>query len=413
VTYWPQRGGYRAWAALDRGAVREELAQIAALGCDTVRLCLRWEEFQPRPDRVGSPALRALEQALDIAQSNGLRVALALFAGAMGGAIQLPAWTTGIPLPHEDDDPQLAARFGPRLLPAEPTTSVLYNDIYHTTPVRDLYADRAQLEAQRYGVREIVGYFAQHPAAWAWQLGYEWERAYLPRSAAEGRDWLAALAEHARAQGAKGILGAASPRSLVRRQSIRPDQLADVSDVLAVHTYPAEPLRPARPASPALPAFLHALTAALCEKPVLVASLGLPTAPDNQARYVADRAFGRVTRSYLADEEAQASFVEGALAQLYRDGATGVWLAAFADPPADEWRLPPFDRCQRERTVGVVRPDGSEKPAAAAVRTFADRLRAGSLGTQGRPPTLDTDPERYWRDPQSELARLLREWEGE
>ncbi|KPV53039.1 hypothetical protein SE17_11950 [Kouleothrix aurantiaca] len=62
VTYWPRRAGFLWWRAFDRGAVREELAHVAALGCDTVRFCLSWEEFQPSPQRVtGAQAAHVVE----------------------------------------------------------------------------------------------------------------------------------------------------------------------------------------------------------------------------------------------------------------------------------------------------------------------------------------------------------------
>ncbi|HWQ14774.1 MAG TPA: hypothetical protein VNL77_18390, partial [Roseiflexaceae bacterium] len=95
LTYWPRRAGFRMWQAYDRGASREELAHIAALGCDTVRLCLLWEDFQPGPERVGSAAMRHLEHALDSAHAAGLRAALALFPVAVGGALHVPHWVNG------------------------------------------------------------------------------------------------------------------------------------------------------------------------------------------------------------------------------------------------------------------------------------------------------------------------------
>jgi endo-1,4-beta-mannosidase len=410
ITYWPQRSAYRGWIDFDRSAVREELAQIASFGCDTLRLCLRWEDFQPRPSRIASGPMRALEQALDSAQSSGLRVVAALFAGAMGGALQLPAWTTGAALLQ--DDVRLATRFGPLLLPSEPQPPVVYEDMYHETAVRALYRDSAQIEAQRYLIREVVGYFGQHPAIWAWQLGYELERARLPRSAEEAHDWLALLSDIAREQGAARLLGAASTRSLARREALRPEHLAELSDVVALHAWPYEPLRVAQPQRPTALLVLHALSVALAGRPVLVANLGLATAPDNHAQWVGDRAFGRAVRTYLASEDEQAGFVEQALAALYRAGAAGAWLAAYADAPADLLASPPFDRSRHARTLGLVRGDGREKPAAEVLRRFAEQLRGGALGAHGSsPPALEIDPDDYWRDPAGEMQRLLRSWE--
>src|SRR6476469_162734 len=95
LTYWPRRSAFGLGQAYDRGATRDELAHVAALGCDTVRFCLRWEDFQPAPQRINSAAPHAFEHALDMAGEAGLRVVAALFPGALGGALQLPAWANG------------------------------------------------------------------------------------------------------------------------------------------------------------------------------------------------------------------------------------------------------------------------------------------------------------------------------
>src|SRR5437762_3581874 len=95
LTYWPRRTAHDWWRAYDRGETREELSHVATLGCNTVRFCLRWEDFQPGPQRINSAALHALEHALDTAGAAGLRVVAALFPVALGCALQLPGWANG------------------------------------------------------------------------------------------------------------------------------------------------------------------------------------------------------------------------------------------------------------------------------------------------------------------------------
>ena len=40
------------WRSYDAGEIREDFARIAALGLDTVRFFLRWDDFQPAPDAI-------------------------------------------------------------------------------------------------------------------------------------------------------------------------------------------------------------------------------------------------------------------------------------------------------------------------------------------------------------------------
>lgn len=50
---------------------------------------------------------------------------------------------------------------------------------------------------------------------------------------------------------------------------------------------------------------------------------------------------------------------------------------------------PPFDTAIRERSFGLVRADGTEKPAADVVRAFAARLERGQVKFGVAPKVLD------------------------
>lgn len=405
ITYWPLRSSYRAWSGFDRGAVREELAHIASMGCDTVRLCLRWEDFQPGPERLGREAIRGLEPMLDAVQEAGLGAVLALFVGGLGGARLLPQWTTGHSL--VENDPTLVQRYGAVLRAPGPQATVVYADGHRKVQLRDIYENRGQIQAQKYLIRELIGNFSAHSAVKAWQLGYDLERVLMPSSNQVARDWYRRICEYARQQGAKQIIGVASPRSLTSSSSLRPEQIAAEADQVGIHTFPHEPLRLSDPRSPVGISFLYHLTASLVGKPVLVANLGLASAPDNQARWIADRAFGRVARSYLATEDEQAAFLESSLQTLWQAGASGIWLAAYGDVPRDLWGVAPFDRFQRERTIGLLRADGREKAAAEVVRRFAHEHRDKQIHAPAS--LMEFDPERYWHKPAEQIQALLRE----
>jgi hypothetical protein len=409
LTYWPRRTAFGWWQAFDRGEVREELEHIAALGCDTVRLCLRWEDFQPGARRINSGALNALEYALDLAQQAGLRVVAALFPVALGGALQLPRWANGAdPL----DELRRAARLvGPALVLAAPDGPLLlYDDGYHRNQAGDLFTDTKALDAQRYLIGELAGYFGPHPALYAWQLGEGLERVNKPAPTGAVYDWYAATVETLRAHHAGArVLGMVSTLGLTSGVGPRPDQIAATCDLLGVAVSSPRPPVGAHPEQAAYEAFLQALTASLGRRPALVSGLGLPTAPDERPGWISDSSYGQAVRVYRGDAEQQAAFVADALDRLQRAGAPGVWLAAYADYPQPLWRMPPLDRAIRERTLGLVEGDGHEKPAAAALRRFAaERRPVADIA-----PTIDVDPERYWRDPKQEFVELWREWSAE
>jgi hypothetical protein len=408
LTYWPRRTGHNWWRAFDRGEAREELAQIAALGIDTVRLGLRWEDFQPQPDRVGSAALHALEHALDAAHEASLRVVAMLFPAALDGSLQVPAWANRSDL---IGDLQRSVRFGP-LLVVRPAARppLLYEDRYYPNQTRDLFNDQAMLDAQRYLVREVVGYFGTHPALWAWQLGEGLERVHRPGSAEAVRNWLGIIGEAIRAWARDArLVGVTTAHGLATRPGPRPEHLAETCDLIGVVADPPEALPGDHPLHAASVAYLHALTAALSGKPAYVTSLALPTAPDGQPGWIADSAYGRPTRAYLGDDEQQAMFTGRALDRLLRAGAQGAWLAAYADYPPELWRTPPFDRVTRARTLGVVDAGGHEKPVVTVLREFA----AARHPVAEDAPSFAVDSERYWRDPKRSFEELWREFNAE
>jgi hypothetical protein len=407
LTYWPRRTAHNWWRAFDRAEVREELAHVAALGCDTVRFCLRWEDFHPQPQRVSGVALRLLEQGIDVAHEAGLRVVVSLFPVALDGSLQVPAWANRTDV---IGDLQRTMRFGPVLV-VQPAAQppLLYEEGYHANQSRDLFDDPAMLDAQRYFIREVVGYFASHPAVWAWQPGEGLERIHRPGSAEAVRAWFATIGEAIRAQHAGArVLGATSARGLTTRSGPRPEHLAALCDILGVAADPPEPVQE-RPNHSAYVAYLHALTAGLAGAPALVTSLALPTAPDGHPDWIADSAYGRPTRAYLGNAEQQAAFVRATLERLLHAGARGAWLAAYADYPPELWRRPPLDRVTRARSLGVLDASGREKPAADALRAFA----AARHTVVDVAPSIEVDPERYWRDPKRSFMELWREFDSD
>ncbi len=402
LTYWPRRDGPLLWRRFDGGAVREELLHIAALGCDTVRLSLTWEDFQPAPARIGAPALRALERTLDAVHEAGLRAALLLFPCAQDGVLQLPLWANGADVVAQLR--RAGGRAAPIVVRTPSSRTALSDGRYRPLRAENLFDDPELLAAQRYLIDEVAGYFGAHPAAWAWQLGEGFERIVRPERAV-ARAWLERAADDLRRAAPGATLLAAVSAASLRTDGLRPEDLA-AADLLGVCAEPPE--LPAdgqkRHTDPA--AFLHALAAGLAGRRAIVTALGMPLAAHAPGWGEAD-AYGRRWPSYAGSEAEQASFVDAALERLRRDGAAGVWLSAYADYPQELWGAPPLDRAERARASGLVDASGREKASALALRSFAQAL-ARDAREQSPPPAVDGD--RYWRDPAQRFAELWREF---
>jgi hypothetical protein len=261
------------------------------------------------------------------------------------------------------------------------------------------------VEAQRYLVREVAGYFGDHPAVRIWQIGEGFERVHRPESDQAADRWFETIGEELRQVAPRAVcMGVVSPVGLKRRSGPRPEDVAKRCARAGIVVDPPEtPIEnQIRHTNPA--AYLHMLAAGLAERRMIVIGVGMPTTTEGEsAGWFEDDLFGQTMILYRGTVGEQAEFIHTALERLYHDGAAGVWLPAFADFPVDRWQTPPLDRTRRYRTIGVCDAQGREKPAAAAVRDIAWRLRDAAT-KRPQPPAVDA--ERYWSNP----VRMFREW---
>jgi hypothetical protein len=410
ISYRPRRSGFDWWDAVDQAELRDELAHIAYLGFDTIRLSLTWEQFQPSQRKIGSRAMSILERVLDAARTAKLRVVPLLFPVGMDGLLTLPDWANGASV---IDELTGLGGVGPTItVQAAGSATVLSDQRYHPNQTRDLFSYRPLLAAQRYLIGEVVGYFSSHPAIWAWQLGEGFERARRPSSPEGVQAWYTTMANaiHQQRQDAR-ILGVTTIRGLSLKAGPRPEQILASCDMLGITADPPElPGSPRRHTTYA--AFVHALTAGLAGQPILVTALGIPTTEQRGGFWANEPCYGRQRSFFYADNEQQATFYHTALDRLEQAGADGVWLAAYADPHPDVWRKPPLDYAPRLRTLGIVDAQGHEKLAAAAIRDFATRMHKND-GTTRRSQPASIDAERYWHDPSRQMIELWNEFESE
>lgn len=397
INYWPRRKAMFWWQRFDAGEVREELAHIADLGIHVVRFCLMWEDFQPQPDQVDSAMLGNLQTVLDAAQAAGVVAMPTLFTGHMSGANWLPAWAMQ---PAEGAEVKLSSiqRF-----------IVAGRD--HPGLPRDLYTDPHMLAAQRLFIDAVVPRFADHAALWGWDLGNESDLVCVAQTPDIGRRWLDAFIGRIRACDPDARVTFGSHQlSLLADNGLRVDHLGAICDPLVMHAYPIYALEDRGPGNVDFVRFCLALTEGLGGKPVLLQEFGACTAPPGEpGRWIEVGPLRQ--RTYLASEEEHAAYVGAVLQAAYDAGALGAWIWCYADYTEDLWALPPCDLAVHERTFGLVRRDGSEKPAAQVVRRFAGRLGRGELGPPGtHRRRIQVNADDYYRDPAGNFARLYADF---
>ena len=370
------------WRELDIGEVREEMAQIAAIGFDVVRLFTMAQDFLPKPLCVAGDMVANLVQVVRAAKDAGLKVVPTLIVINMSGKFWWPEW-------------MLDSQGKPG----------------------DLFSDPTILRTQAMLVETCARALGSDDSIRAFDLANEIDDAQRPRTRDAGWLWASLLANTIRrvAPGTPIQIGAHLP-SLTTENYMRVDDVGEVADEDLMHAYPLYYDGARSFLDPELVPFSCALTAELSgrgRRP-LMQEFGLCTAPrGGPGQTITDDFLGKPLRQYLASEEEGAAYYHAVLQRLVTTGAAGAYAWSYGDYDPRLFDREPLALAVRERTFGLVRADGSEKPAADVFRKFRQRRDAGTL-VQSRPPkVLDVSADEYYRAPGKHFARLYAKWVAE
>ena len=315
VDYWPRSSALEMWRRFDASEIADDFARIAALGLDTVRLFLRWDHFVPRAGETDPAALDRLEAVLGLAAERGLQALPSVFWLERPGNIYA----------------------GPLL------------------------------EAQLALARDAGARLRAHPALRAWDIGHAFsdvrepsrgkvstgDHGSVPAAERELAEWSRRVAgAYASASGAETTAGTHSG-DLTHDRNVRLGSLCEPFGFASMQgSNLVLPFARGDTDPEAIP-FLTMLTAAFSFKPVFFTGLSAPWVDDDEA----------------------ASYCTAVLERLHADGRLGVLWWCWSDFPPEMRAQPPFDRAPHELAAGIVRADGSEKPVAAALSSFARERR--------------------------------------
>ncbi|GAC1659218.1 MAG: hypothetical protein NVS4B13_03450 [Candidatus Elarobacter sp.] len=370
------------WRRFDAGEIREDFARIAGFGLDTVRFFLRWDDFQPEPERVDPIMLDRLAAVVTLAAEARLRTVPTLFCGHMSGVNWLPAWSLD------------------RKKPRGPSRTIT-GDVESPYGAGDLYGGKL-LEAQIFFARAVGERLGSHPAIHAWDIGHAFssvrepsrarvstgEHSPVPASERTVAEWSRRLTEALRERSSQPVTAGTHGEDVTTDRSIRLGSLCAPFEIASMQGYTVSSAFARSRLDPEVVPFLAMLAASWSFKPVTVTGFGNPTCPPDKFT-----AFERFATAYeppnfsiapddtafatypCLSEDENAAYCANVLERLHADGRRGAYWWCWSDY-ADALRdRPPFDRAPHERSFGIVRSDGSEKPVAAALATFAREQR--------------------------------------
>jgi endo-1,4-beta-mannosidase len=367
------------WRELDLGEVRDDMAHIAGMGFDVVRVFALTEDFLPQAMTVDATMVERLVEVSRCAKDAGLAIVPTLIVINMSGRMWWPTW----------------------MLDGQ------------GRPV-DLFTDPSVLSSQALLVETCARALSGDDAIRAFDLANEIDDAQRPPTRDAGRRWASVLAGAIReaAPGRPIQIGTHLP-SLATSNNMRVDDLAEVSDEDVMHAYPLYCEAARSFLDPELVPFSCALTAALSGsgRATLMQEFGVCTAPPGAPGHtITDDVLGRPRSQYLASEDEAAEYYDAVLEGLLRTGAAGAYAWCYGDYDPALFDRPPFATAIRERTFGLVRADGREKPAANVFRTFRQRRDAGTIRRSAIAPALDVSADEYYRSPETHFERLYARW---
>ena len=357
------------WQRFDAGEIGDDMHRIADLGLDSVRFFLRWTDFQPSPRRMDLLMLERLVRVTELIAAAGLRAMPTLFCGHMSGVNWLPSWTL--------DRTRTNGRF-------RTITEANNEEPYGAA---DLYRG-SLLDAQRYFAREAGAALRGHPNVLAWDLGNEFSNLREPATPADAREWSKRLSSTLQSVSGHPVTGGLHGEDLTLDRNIRPSSIAEPWIFATMHGYPVYSDFSRRRTDPEVVPFLAALTASLSGKPVLFTEFGNPSCPPGK-RSPYERVplpdepaqppippDDPVRAPYAClDEREMTTYARSVLERLHAGGRLGAYWWCWADYAEELRAMPPFDSAPHEMRFGIIRSDGTLKPVAEALRSFAREER--------------------------------------
>ena len=324
ANYWSRAGGPRMWERFDEAVVREELRALRAAGIDCLRMFAFAPTMMPRPPAVADAPLAAMARFADLAHEAGLTLLPTPLVGHMSG---------------------------------ENYGFVGQGD-------RSLYTDGELRAWQTALVRGVVGALRDKPNVAGWILTNEmplWAGAVGLASGALPDDvvgWARAMTAVVRdADGARPV---ATGDGMMAGWPTR--ALADVIDWVGPHIYygDVDPMRHAFNTD-----FVLARARALGKTVVLEEFGGSST---------------------QAGEREHAAYIRESVLTAVAAGASGalVWCASDFDRHT-LGNETPYSHHAFELGFGMLRADGSEKPACDELRALRSLVDGVDFATLTRP----------------------------
>ncbi len=380
VTYWSREVGPYIWHEYDDARTAGELRAIKSAGHHTVRTHLLWDAFMPTPGRVEPARLRDFDRFLAIASDLSLQVVPVMFVQTLGGCMMLPAYAIDVD----------ARRGGVR---------AIFDAVAQPGGPRYVYTDPLMLEAGVRWIEKMLASFAGHPAITMWDLGHDPAGGVRPHRIEHLRDWVSLISGRIHEREQRCMLSL-SANDLVIARAVRPSVVSGSVDVLGLDLAGSALAQVGGALDPAAAAFLVQLCESLAGATPLIAHLGAHRIDRGDATDLED---GSTDTDALSRR-----FAAAAVDTLIDLGCAGLMASMWSNPGPRATTVPPFDRDEDLRTLGIVDASGAAT-AFGSVWLEQTRRERERSGPAPWPEHLDVND--YYANLPESLHELRAAWE--
>jgi hypothetical protein len=308
VNYWPTSSAIQMWTDWQSEELTSDVRRMKELGLNTCRFFLFMPTFLAVPDRLQSKPLKRLHEFLSICETHQLYTLPSFIVGHMSGEDWDLSWSKG----------------------------------------RNFITDPELVKAQQFYIGEIVKATKNYQYILGWILSNEIPNYIGLQSASEVTQWAAKIIRTIKAIDPNRPVsigdGAWSPEILGEQTGFHLRKLNQYQDFVGLHYYP-------RGISP----WHHTYTTAF----------RITLAKEWSKRVIVEE-FG--TSTTLCSEENQAHYYRSVLFSSLINGAEGALSWCLNDFDTEHMR--PYSHHAFEEHFGIIRTDGTSKPAALEFRKF-------------------------------------------
>jgi hypothetical protein len=299
----------------------------------------------------------------DLAERHGLGLDVTFFTGHMSGPNWAPRWLL------EDGPP----------VPPPAVRQVVSGGRVVAQGYRNPFHDPVALGAERLLLDTVVGSFREHPAIWMWNLGNEPDLFAWPHTPSAGRAWVADMTARIKALDPDHpVTCGLHVASLLEDNALRVHDVFAETDVAVMHAYPMYLPWARHDLDPDLVPFTCALVSAMTGKPRSWRSgAAAPHRRANPRRSGSGPRTGLRAGSSWPRRRTWLATWRRCCRSSSRSARPARCCGASPTTTPRCGTRPPCDEARHERHFGLVRPDGSLKPHAEAIRRFA-RTAAGA-----------------------------------